>query len=1143
MRSSFGRAGVEIAMGDLRVRLRLTAVGYGERLAAVPAAAPTASRNRVSFRHGGYTEWYANGPFGLEQGFTIERPPRGRDDRTMKLAIAVSGDVRVSVGRDGAVAYLRHGHDLLRYTGLTVTDARGRALRSWIAGRAGGIVLEADTAHAAYPLRVDPLVQEGSKLTGTAKVWRGNVGVSVALSSDGDTALVGAPQDEYSGAAYVFTRSGSTWTEQAKLTPAGEKGTSIGFGASVALSADGSTALVGAPGYGARVGAAWAFKRSGTGAWSEQRKLTGGGVESEGQFGSSLALSADGDIALIGSPDEYRVINGKGVYGAGAVYPFARTGSTWAPQGPPLTGSEEVYPEQYAVINGSAFGDSIALSADGSTAVIGGPQDNGYSGAVWTFTRSGKVWTQQGKKLTAQADGFGESVALSADGSTALVGAPFQNGFAGAAWVLSRTGHEWSKQAKLTGTPAEFAYFGSSLALSENGSTALIGSPTEDDYVGAAWLFSRTGAVWSGSCERLTGTSEVGEGRYGSAVALSSDAGTALVGAPLDQEGSGAAWVLVATTPGTGAARSAAAPVPSCAAGAPEPTVETLGASEVAHTAFTVSATVDPNGGEVKDCHFEYGTTLGYGSSVPCLVAPGAGTTPVTVSATLSGLATNATYHYRIVAGNEGGTSTGEDQTFTTPVVGTGIAGTVTSASTGLPIAGIEVCVYEEAGESAFGECTSTEPTGRYAFTSLPAGQYTVEFSSPPTAASDYVRQFYDNRSQEAEAEPVSVSAGSITLGIDAQLKEGGRVTGRVTSAATHSAVGDVLVCALTAAAEVEECGVTGSSGEYAITGLPIGSYRIGFDGVGANYLIRYYDEAATLSAATPVTVAANTDTADIDAQLAEGGRITGRVTSAATGSPIRGVLVCALVSASEAVACAVTGASGEYAIAGLPTGVYEVGFDGGKTYGVQYYSGASSFAGARPVSVLAGSTAGGIDAAFATSGVGPPTGGGSPSGGAPAPVWTAPSGVGAAAGSGGAGAAGGVLASAASGGGAVEIGTLLRHALTAAGRSARLSSLLTSGGCTVTFQAPSAGTAVIDWYLVPPSSKLASRAKAHRVLIASGRRRFSAAGAAQIKVRMTREGRRLLGRAKSVKLSATGIFEPPGGTPVTAVEQLVLKR
>ncbi len=1131
MQASFGRGGVQIETGSLRVGLRFAGLGYGDLLAAVQATAPRAARNRVSFRRDGYTEWYANGPLGLEQGFTIERRPYGTVSRPLNLAMAVSGNARVSLGRHGGVAYLRHGRDLLRYTGLSVTDANGRALRSWFAMRAGAILLEVNAAQAAYPLRVDPLVEQGSKLTGTAKVWRGNVGVSVALSTNGDTALVGAPQDEYSGAAYVFTRSGSTWTEQAKLTPAGEKGASIGFGAAVALSADGSTALVGAPGYNARLGAAWVFTRSGT-AWSEQQQLAGGGAETEGQFGTSLALSADGNTALIGSPDEYRVIRSKAVYGAGAVYPFVRTGSTWAPQGERLTGTEEVYPEQYAVANGSGFGDSIALSADGNTAVIGGPRDNEYRGAVWSFTRSGEAWTQNGNKLTAQASGFGESVAMSADGSTALIGAPSQNDFAGAAWVLTQTEGGWSKQAELRGAPGEIAYFGSSMALSENGNTALIGSPTEQSYVGGAWLFSRTGTVWSGQCEHLTASGEVGEGRFGAGVALSSDAGTALIGAPLDQEGSGAAWVLVTEPPGTGAARLAEAAIPSCAAGSPEPTVETLGASDIAGTSATVSATVDPNGGDVTDCHFEYGTTLEYGASAPCLSLPGAGTAPASVSATLSGLSPFATYHYRIIATNEGGTSTGEDRSLTTLTGEVGIAGTVTSASTGLPAGSVEVCAYEEAGESPLGECTSTEPSGRYILTGLTAGAYIVEFSSPVNGASDYVRQYYDDKSQPEEAEAVTVSAGSVTLGIDAQLVDGGRVTGKVTSVTSHAVVNGVLVCAFTASSEIEECGLTKGAGEYAITGLPSGSYRIGFEGQEAGYVIQYYDDESSLSMATPVTVTSGGETSGIDAQLTEGGRIAGTVTNTTTGAPIPGVLVCAFVSAGEIEECAATGVSGGYTIAGLPTGVYEVGFNGGRAYGIQFYDGASSFAGARPVSVTTGSTDNGINATLRPLSMSPPP---------PTPVRALP--IGRGAGVSGSDGAPGVLDATAARSLGVEIGALLRHALTPAGRGARLASLLAGGGYTVAFRALSAGTAMINWYEAPPRGKHARKTGAHPMLVASGWLRFSAAGTAKIRVRLTREGRRLIKRGKTVKLTAKGTFTPSGGQPIKAIEEFVLKR
>lgn len=127
--------------------------------------------------------------------------------------------------------------------------------------------------------------------------------------------------------------------------------------------------------------------------------------------------------------------------------------------------------------------------------------------------------------------------------------------------------------------------------------------------------------------------------------------------------------------------------------------------------------------------------------------------------------------------------------------------------------------------------------------------------------------------------------------------------------------------------------------------------------------------------------------------------------------------------------------------------------------------------------------------------------------------------------------------------GGAVEIGALLRHALTPVGTAGRATSLLARGGCTVTFRALSAGTAVIDWYRVPPGGRLALKTRARPVLVASGQTRFSVPKTAKINVRLTRAGRRLIKKDDAAKLTAKGTFTPSGGKPVTAIEELVLRR
>ena len=126
-------------------------------------------------------------------------------------------------------------------------------------------------------------------------------------------------------------------------------------------------------------------------------------------------------------------------------------------------------------------GQSVAVSSDGNTAIMGGPNDSGNTGAAWVFTRSGGGWTQQGNKLVGSgAVGYarqGASVALSADGNTAIVGGPFDNWNTGAAWVFTRSNSAWTQQrSKLIGTGAVGdAGQGASVALSADGNTAIVG--------------------------------------------------------------------------------------------------------------------------------------------------------------------------------------------------------------------------------------------------------------------------------------------------------------------------------------------------------------------------------------------------------------------------------------------------------------------------------------------------------------------------------------------------------------------------------------------------------------------------------------------------------------------------------------------
>ena len=387
--------------------------------------------------------------------------------------------------------------------------------------------------------------RQGPKLTGAGEVGDGLFGIDVALSADGNTALVGGSSDDGgAGAAWAFTRSGQTWTQQGpKLTGSGAVGDAV-FGFSVALSSDGNTALVGGPSDNGDAGAAWAFTRSGQ-TWAQQgSKLTPADAVGAAKFGQSVALSGDGNKALIGGPDD-RASPGT-TPGIGAAWVFIRSGQTWGQLLGKLTGAQES--------GAGGFGTGVALSADGNTAFVGAQHDDGARGAAWVFVATGpqgQTWVAQGLKLVPEgnsASSFGASVALSGDGNTALAGGLSDGVGVGAAWVFTRSAATWSRPGpKLTLGSVGPARFGESVAMDAEGVLALIGAPDDGNGVGAVWLVGRSSEEWALEGPKLTGSGTVGAAKFGLSVALSLDGTTALVGAPEDDGGAGAAWVFAFT--------------------------------------------------------------------------------------------------------------------------------------------------------------------------------------------------------------------------------------------------------------------------------------------------------------------------------------------------------------------------------------------------------------------------------------------------------------------------------------------------------------------------------------------------------------------------------------------------------------------
>jgi len=307
------------------------------------------------------------------------------------------------------------------------------------------------------------------------------------VDNDGDAALIGAWNDDDngvdSGSVYVFTRTGTTWTQQAKLLPSdGAAGDQFGF--MVAISGD--TALVGAnwdDDNGDNSGSVYVFTRTGT-TWTQQQKL----LASDGQAGDRFSLCyLDGDTALIGA--FYDDDNG---VDSGSAYIFTRSGTTFTQQAKLLPSD-------------GAADDNFGFSAflDGDTTVIGAWQDDDMgtnSGSAYVFTRSGTTWTQQAKLLPsdgAAGDNFG-GYGLGFSGDTALIGALGDDDMgsnSGSAYVFTRTGTTWAQTQKITALDGQAGdNFGYCTSLS--GDIALIGAPVDDDNgvnSGSAYVFTKSG--------------------------------------------------------------------------------------------------------------------------------------------------------------------------------------------------------------------------------------------------------------------------------------------------------------------------------------------------------------------------------------------------------------------------------------------------------------------------------------------------------------------------------------------------------------------------------------------------------------------------------------------------------------------------
>jgi hypothetical protein len=318
---------------------------------------------------------------------------------------------------------------------------------------------------AAYVFRYDGSTWvEEQKLTPSDPSLDYYFAYSVSIGVN--AALIGAigMQPEIAGCAYVFRYDGSTWVEEQKLTASDGHGGDW-FGDSVSI--DGDSAVIGAYYHEDSTGSAYVFRYDGS-TWVEEEKLTASDGAAGDLFGHCASIS--GDAVLIGAPSDEE--------DAGSAYVFRYDGSNWVE-------------EQKLTASDGAADDWFGLegSISSNTALVGACHDEGWIGAAYVFRYDGSNWVEE-QKLTASdgavEDGFGFSVSIS--GNTALIGAYGDDDVTGSAYGFRYDGSTWVEEEKLTASDGDAGdRFGYSVSVS--GKTALIGAYYDEDYAGSAYIF------------------------------------------------------------------------------------------------------------------------------------------------------------------------------------------------------------------------------------------------------------------------------------------------------------------------------------------------------------------------------------------------------------------------------------------------------------------------------------------------------------------------------------------------------------------------------------------------------------------------------------------------------------------------------
>jgi hypothetical protein len=655
LHATFGGGGFVLSGAD-GLRLGLSGVKLARSGTAVSLSgfAPAVlRRNKVSFVSTKLSEWFASGPLGIEQGFTLSRRDGGRGLLTVSQTL--SANAAAHLDATGQSVTLSTPGGSLTYGQLVVTDATGARIPARMSVSAHRLTITINDVRAVYPLRIDPEFQQTAELTASDGASGDGLGGAVAIS--GSTIIASAPShtvgsNAQQGAVYVYampaTGGWADATQTAELTASdGSAGDSLG----TAVAISGSTVVASAPnraiGPNLYQGAVYVYTKPASG-WASTDSYTAELTASDGGDGDALgdAVAVSGSMIVAGAEQHNAT--------QGALYVYTEPASGWA--------STDNYTAELSASDGVTYDDlGNAVAMSGTTIVAGAYNRDNAHGAVYVYSEPAGGWVSTANfaaELTASdgasPDELGTAVAVS--GSTIVAGAPYHtvgsNAQQGAVYVYTEPAGGWTSTANYTAelTASDGAaddLLGSAVAVS--GATIFAGAP--DRTVGSTasqgvlYTYSEPLSGWTSTGNYTAELSAADGASYdslGSAVAVG---GTVVAGAPYHTTGSNADAGVVYTFHAavTSSTTSLALSQPSITANGTSTSTATFTVDDTSGNSVTGDTVTITSAGGQQIGPVTAGTTPGtYQATITSTTTPGAATITATDTTVSPNAATTA---------------------------------------------------------------------------------------------------------------------------------------------------------------------------------------------------------------------------------------------------------------------------------------------------------------------------------------------------------------------------------------------------------------------------------------------------------------------------------------------------------------------